>query len=165
MLDGELVVNPSLPDIETSELDLIVVGTKEGLTMVEAGANEVPEDTLLEAFDLAHAEIKKLCEVAGGAPPPGGKPKWLDSELTDELETSHGERIFARIAAEGLREAACQVEELVGELCPPITIDSTEEDIVRETQVRASLEAILERRRLEAVLARSARSSRTSSAS
>ena len=63
MLDGELVVNPKLPDIETSELDLIVVGTKEGLTMVEAGANEVPEDTLLEAFELAHAEIKKLCEA------------------------------------------------------------------------------------------------------
>jgi len=152
MLDGELVVNPSLPDIETSELDLIVVGTKEGLTMVEAGANEVPEDTLLRAFDLAHAEIKKLCEVQEELRRRVGKPKWLDPNLTEELDASHGERVSSRIGAEGLREAGATVEELVAELCPPITIDSTEDDIVHETQVRASLDAILERRRLEAVL-------------
>ena len=141
MLDGELVVNPSLPDIETSELDLIVVGTKEGLTMVEAGANEVPEEKLLEAFDLAHAEIKKLCELQEELRRRVGKPKWLDTELTEELEASNGERISSRVGAEGLREAAAAVEEIVAELCPPITIDSTEEDIVRETQVRASLDA------------------------
>src|SRR5437763_1686332 len=54
MIDGELVVNPTLPEVEEqTELDLIVVGTLEGLTMVEAGANEVPEDKLLEALDVA----------------------------------------------------------------------------------------------------------------
>ena len=153
MIEGQLVVNPSLPDIETSELDLIVVGTKEGLTMVEAGANEIPEDTLLEAFDLAHAEIKKLCELQEELRARAGKPKWLDPEAHRELENSHGERIFARIHAEGLREAAAENDAIVVDLCPPISIDSTEEDIVRETQVRASLEAILERRRLEAVMA------------
>src|SRR5881396_2048017 len=47
LIDGQLVVNPTLPDLEESTLDLIVVGTKEGLTMVEAGADEVPEDMLL----------------------------------------------------------------------------------------------------------------------
>src|SRR5881394_3946088 len=56
-IDGQLVINPTLDEIEeNTELDLIVVGTKEGLTMVEAGANEVPEDTLLEALERAHAE-------------------------------------------------------------------------------------------------------------
>src|SRR5262245_40631085 len=97
MLEGELVVNPQLPDIETSELDLIVVGTKEGLTMVEAGANEVPEATLLRAFDLAHSEIRKLCEVQDELRRRAGKPKWLDPELTDEIEHAHGEHILARI--------------------------------------------------------------------
>src|SRR5882757_8286826 len=61
LIEGALVINPTLQENEESELDLIVVGTKDGLTMVEAGANEVPEDKLLEALDLAHAEIKKLC--------------------------------------------------------------------------------------------------------
>src|SRR5919204_931553 len=64
MIEGELVVDPTLKETEEeSELDLIVVGTKEGLTMVEAGANQVPEERLLEALDLAHHEIVKLCEV------------------------------------------------------------------------------------------------------
>src|ERR671918_872711 len=64
LVDGELVVSPTLPDLdEESALDLIVVGTKDGLTMVEAGADEVPEETLLEAFEVAHREITRLCEA------------------------------------------------------------------------------------------------------
>src|SRR5205823_4367367 len=56
-LDGRLVVNPTLQEAEEeTSLDLIVVGTKEGLTMVEAGADGVPEETLLEALDLAQTE-------------------------------------------------------------------------------------------------------------
>ena len=63
-IDGSLVVNPTLPDTANeSSLDLIVVGTMDGLTMVEAGAQEIPEDVLLEALELAHGEIKKLCQV------------------------------------------------------------------------------------------------------
>src|SRR5438067_8167206 len=56
-IDGQLVVNPSLPDLEESTLDLIVVGTKDGLTMVEAGADEVPEDTPLEPLEPAHRAV------------------------------------------------------------------------------------------------------------
>src|SRR5947199_1760388 len=81
LIDGKLVVNPSLPDIEESAtLDLIVVGTKEGLTMVEAGADELPEDTLLEALEIAHAEITKLCEAQDDLRRQIGKAKWLDPE-------------------------------------------------------------------------------------
>src|SRR5919199_1625728 len=55
LIDDQLVVNPSLPDVEADTgLDLIVVGTLEGLTMVEAGANEGPEDRPLEAPEPAH---------------------------------------------------------------------------------------------------------------
>src|ERR671930_1102333 len=92
-IDGELVVNPTLPDLEESTLDLIVVGTKEGLTMVEAGAEEVPEDMLLQALELAHSEIVKLCEPREELRRHIGKPKWLDPKLTDELETQYGEEI------------------------------------------------------------------------
>ncbi|HLX31876.1 MAG TPA: polyribonucleotide nucleotidyltransferase, partial [Gaiellaceae bacterium] len=60
-IDGELVVNPTLQESEeNSDLDLIVVGTKDGLTMVEAGASEIPEERILEALELAHGEIVKL---------------------------------------------------------------------------------------------------------
>src|ERR671937_2508906 len=64
MIDDEFVINPTLAQIEdeSNALDLIVVGTLEALTMVEAGANEIGEERLLEALALAHEEIKKLCE-------------------------------------------------------------------------------------------------------
>jgi polyribonucleotide nucleotidyltransferase len=153
LADDELVVNPTLSEMEEeSRLDLIVVGTKEGLTMVEAGADEVPEETLLEAFELAHREIVKLCEAQEDLRSRAGKPKWLDPELTDELQREHGARIAEAIATHGLREAAATVEEIKVSLTPELDMSSGEEDIVRETQVRSSLDVILERERLVAVV-------------
>src|ERR687885_1374113 len=146
-VEGELVVNPTLPDLEASTLDLIVVGTKEGLTMVEAGADEVPEDTLLEALELAHSEIVRLCEAQEELRREIAKPKWLDSSLTQELETQHGEELRRRIASDGLREAGGLVEEIL----PALSMDSTEEDVTRQMQMRQSLALILENARLESV--------------
>jgi polyribonucleotide nucleotidyltransferase len=146
-IESELVVNPTLPDLEESTLDLIVVGTKEGLTMVEAGADEVPEDTLLEALDLAHREIVKLCEAQEDLRRQVGKAKWLDTSLTQDLEAQHGEELRRRIASDGLREAGALVEEIV----PALSMDSTEEDVTRVMQMRQSLALILEGARLEGV--------------
>jgi polyribonucleotide nucleotidyltransferase len=152
MIDGELVVNPTLTESENeSTLDLVVVGTKDGLTMVEAGAQEIPEDLLLEAFELAHSEIIKICETQEELAREVGKPKWLDLELVQELEQEQGDAIRQRIAGHGLRESGAIVEELTDELSPALSMDSTEEDIVRQVQVRSALNLILERLRLAAV--------------
>jgi polyribonucleotide nucleotidyltransferase len=150
-LDGELVVNPSLEALEESTLDLIVVGTREGLTMVEAGGDQVPEEKILEALELAHAEIRRICDALEDLRAQVGKPKWVDLDLTAELEAAHGESVRAAIAEHGLREASSVVEELVAEASPGITMASTEEDMVRRTQVRASFSSIFERAKLEAV--------------
>jgi len=148
-VDGQLVINPSLPDIEESAtLDLIVVGTKEGLTMVEAGADEIPEETLLEALALAHAEITKLCEAQEDLRRQIGKAKWLDPQVTQELEAGHGDELRRRISADGLREAGAILEEAI----PPLSMDSTEDDVVRTMQMRQSLALVMENLRLEAVL-------------
>jgi polyribonucleotide nucleotidyltransferase len=151
-VDGQLVVNPTLQEIEeSSTLDLIVVGTSEGLTMVEAGADEVPEHTLLEALELAHSEIRKLCAAQEDLRRQAGKARWLDDEVTAQLERDHGDAIWQRIQSEGLREAGAIVEELMAELCPPLTMESTEEDITRQVQVRQSLTLLLDKQRLVAV--------------
>ncbi len=152
LIDGELVVNPTLAEVhEVSKLDLVVVGTKEALTMVEAGADEVPEDTILKAFELAHGEIRKICQAQEELRRRAGKPKWLDADLTADLEARYGGRIRDEIARVGLREAATVVDEIEAELCPPLTMASTEEDIIRRTQVRSSLSQILDDARLAAV--------------
>src|SRR5947207_132579 len=149
MIEGELVLNPTLPEVrEQTELDLIVVGTLEGMTMVEAGANEVPEDKLLEALDLAYDEIKKLCEAQLDLQRQAGKAKWLDDSVTEEIERDHSDTIHQRIQGEGVRAADAVVEETLGEL----SMESTEDDVLGQLQRKMSLSTVLERTRLEAVL-------------
>ena len=152
LVDGELIVNPTLQETEeASALDLIVVGTPEALTMVEAGADEIAEERILEALLLAQGEIRKLCEAQEELVRQAGKTKWLDSEMTRELEQAHADQILERIQSVGLREGGAVVEELMSELCPELTMESTEADIVRQVQVRSSLGTLLERTRLAAV--------------
>jgi polyribonucleotide nucleotidyltransferase len=145
--EGELTVNPTLQEQQTASLDLIVVGTREALTMVEAGADEVPEEKLLEALELAHNEIRKLCDAQDDLRRQAGKPKWLEASVTEELEAQHNGAIREHIASQGLKEAGALIEELT----PPIDMNSGEEDITRQIQVRTSLAIMLDQARLEAV--------------
>jgi polyribonucleotide nucleotidyltransferase len=151
-IDGELVVNPTLQEADDeSDLDLIVVGTRDALTMIEAGADQVPEDVMLQAFELAHGEIRRICDVIDDLRAQVGRPKWVDPALTGELEASHGDAIWRRIQEQGLKAAGAIVAEIVAEICPDVTLDSTEDDMVRETQVKAGLALILDKQRLVAV--------------
>ncbi|MBX3325385.1 MAG: polyribonucleotide nucleotidyltransferase [Nitrospira sp.] len=61
-IKGQLVVNPDLEAMEQSDLHLVVAGTADAVMMVEAGANELPEQTMLQALELAHNEIKKIVQ-------------------------------------------------------------------------------------------------------
>ncbi|HHV15230.1 MAG TPA: polyribonucleotide nucleotidyltransferase [Gelria sp.] len=62
MVDGELIINPTLEQSERSDMYVVVAGTKEAIMMVEGYANQVPEETMLEAFFFAHEEIKRIVE-------------------------------------------------------------------------------------------------------
>ncbi|MDO4282408.1 MAG: polyribonucleotide nucleotidyltransferase [Clostridia bacterium] len=75
LVDGELVLNPTLEQREKSKLDLTVSATPEKVCMIEAGASEVPDAKMLEAIKLAHTEIKKVCEFIGKMKAEVGKPK------------------------------------------------------------------------------------------
>ena len=150
-IDDEFAVNPSLEALEESTLDLIVVGTSDALTMVEAGADQIPEETILEALELAHAEIRKICEALEDLRVAG-------RQAEVGRHRAHGrarERTRRRRSRSDLggrpREASAAVDALVAENTPEITMDTTEDDIVRSMQVRASFAAILERARTEAV--------------
>jgi polyribonucleotide nucleotidyltransferase len=63
MVDGNLIVNPTYQQSDAGDLDLIVAGTEEAITMVEAGAKEVSNENMLKALELAHVEIKKICAL------------------------------------------------------------------------------------------------------
>lgn len=80
MVDGQFIVNPSLAQREESSMHLVVSGTKDAIMMVEAGANEVPEETILDAIMFAHEEIKKIVAFIEAIVAEVGKPK-MELEL------------------------------------------------------------------------------------
>ncbi|HYO79316.1 MAG TPA: polyribonucleotide nucleotidyltransferase, partial [Thermoanaerobaculia bacterium] len=62
-IDGQIVINPTNAQRDLSDLDLVVAGTENAIVMVEAGAREVDETVVLDAFDAAHAEIRRICDL------------------------------------------------------------------------------------------------------
>jgi polyribonucleotide nucleotidyltransferase len=75
LVDGQYVVNPTFKQRKESKLDLIVVGSKDGLVMVEAGAKEVTEEQVVTALDTAHAAIKQIVTVIDDLAKECGKKK------------------------------------------------------------------------------------------
>src|ERR1700690_336812 len=89
-IEGELVINPSIPDEESLTLDLIVAGSSDALLMVEGGASEIPEAMLVEALSLAQKENAKVCaeikKLASGLKT--GQMKWTPLEVADDLKAA-----------------------------------------------------------------------------
>jgi polyribonucleotide nucleotidyltransferase len=91
-IDGQLVVNPKQPDMERSDLDLVVAGTQEAILMVEAGAKEVSEQLLVDALEMAHEAIGVICRALLELREAVGKPKVeftapeYDSEIVAAVE-------------------------------------------------------------------------------
>lgn len=85
-LDGSFIINPTFKQIEKADMEIVVAGTKDGITMVEGGAHEVSEDVMLEALDKAHAVIKELCAVQEQLRAECGKEKLPLTHLETELE-------------------------------------------------------------------------------
>ncbi len=99
-VDGQIVINPTLEQREKTELTLTVAGTVDKIAMIEAGANEIPDDIMLEAIKTAHNEIKKLCEFISKIKAEIGKPKFeyksfeIDHELFDKIAEKYEERMY-----------------------------------------------------------------------
>ena len=74
-LDGDFILNPTYSQIAESDLDLVVAGTKEAITMVEAGGNEVPEDVMVQALQLAQETVMAQAEAIDAWAAEHGKPK------------------------------------------------------------------------------------------
>jgi polyribonucleotide nucleotidyltransferase len=106
-VDGNFVVNPREEDLlGGTDLDLIVAGTEDAILMVEAGAREIPEAEILDALDIAHSEIKKLCQLQRELAEKVGKEKLpvvalkADAALLEAIRGSHGDALDAATQVE-----------------------------------------------------------------
>jgi polyribonucleotide nucleotidyltransferase len=121
-LHGDFVINPSEEQYDELEMDLVVSGSEEAILMVECGANGVTEAEVLDALDIAHEEIKKICAALEELRAEAGKeklhiePPKVDPELVERIRSSHGAKLDqATQIPEKLarQEAAKAVEEEV----------------------------------------------------
>jgi polyribonucleotide nucleotidyltransferase len=154
-VDGNFVVNPNEPDLlpdaeNPSDLDLIVAGTEEAILMVEAGANEIPEAEILDALDIAHAEIKKLCALQRELAEKVGKEKkvfetiQVDPAVLDAIRATHGKALDDATQVEDKLErqdATKAVEQAILEQhAAPAPEGASEEQLVAAKQQRAAVQ-------------------------
>ena len=97
LVDGKIIINPTEAEREKSDLTLTVAATEKKITMIEAGANEVSNDVMLEAIKTAHVEIKKICEFISNIQKEIGKPKFeyksfeVDHDIYEFVEQNYKE--------------------------------------------------------------------------
>ncbi len=154
-IDGNFVVNPSEEDPQadaenSSDLDLIVAGTEEAILMVEAGANEIPEAEILDALDIAHAEIKKLCALQRDLAAKVGKQKKafetiaVDPSLLEQIRGSHGGALDAATQVEDKleRQDATKAVEgaILAQYAPAAPEGASEEELTSARERRAAVQ-------------------------
>ena len=100
--DGKFLINPAESDLPTSDLDLVVAGTKDAILMVEAAANFLTEAQILEAIELGHKEIKKLCDLQEQIRKLCGKEK---RTVPEAPQNSDMKSIISKKYAKSLKEA------------------------------------------------------------
>lgn len=104
-VDGQVIINPTVEQREKSRLTLTVAATEEKITMIEAGADEIPNDTMLDAIKTAHEEIKKICKFISDIQKDCGKEKFkyqsfaVNKEVYEEIEKEFKERMYQDVQA------------------------------------------------------------------
>ena len=106
LLNGQLVANPTVAEQKTSLLNIVVAGTEDAIVMVEAGSLEVSEDTVVDALEFAHAQIKRIIgairELHAKLNPTKVvvAPLPFDDKLYAEIEKKHGARLHDALNTE-----------------------------------------------------------------
>jgi polyribonucleotide nucleotidyltransferase len=104
-VNDEIVINPTEEQRKNSRLTLTVAGTKDKIAMIEAGADEIPDNIMLEAIKKAHKEIKKLCTFISKMQKEIGKPKFeyksfaVDEEIYNEIEKNYKDKMYEAVQA------------------------------------------------------------------
>ena len=105
-VDGEIVINPNVAQREKTRLTLTVAGTKDKIAMIEAGADEIPDDLMLQAIKRGHEEIKRICDFISeiqkevGLPKSAYKPFEVNHDVYEEIEKNFAEKIYTDIQSD-----------------------------------------------------------------
>lgn len=143
-VDGSLIVNPSPLEDSYSDLNLIVVGSRKGIVMVEGGADKLPEEVIMEAIFKAYDEIMKIVPAQERLREMAGKPKreissvTEDVKLKDRIRDDWGAKIDAAVTIPAKLERHASLEEIYGE----IVLSFGEEGERRRTEILGYVDKI-----------------------
>ena len=122
LIDGEFIINPDDEQRQISELDLVVAGTKDAVMMVEAGAQEIDEDTMLDAIMFAHEEIKKIVAKQEEMVEEAGKEKMVfemaptDEDLEKEIREMAEGKLVNAMKTKDKTERGEDIDQLTDEI-------------------------------------------------
>ena len=139
-VDGQIVINPTLEQRKKTDLVLTVAGTLEKITMIEAGANEIPEDVMLEAIKKGHEEIIKICKFISEIQKEIGKPKFeyksfaVSEDLYSEIENEYKERMYQDVQATDKEVRDANIDKLTEDITAYIT-EKYGEDFAEERKL------------------------------
>ena len=134
-VDGKIVINPTEEQRKNSKLRLTVAGTMDKIAMIEAGADEIPDDIMLEAIKTAHVEIKKICEFISNMKAEIGKEKFeyksfaVDEEIYNEIEEKFKSRMYIDVQATEKQERDENMQKFTEDVMAYFTEKLSEEEL------------------------------------
>lgn len=135
-IQGAFIINPDIKEVDECDLNLVVAGTEDAVAMVEGSALEMSESDLLEAIDLAHAEIKKLCAIQNKFRDMVGKPKRSftvpvkDEDLKNKVKELTLEKITEAIVIPDKMRRQAALDEILKEVIK--LLNKEEKDIAKD---------------------------------
>ncbi|MBX0327683.1 polyribonucleotide nucleotidyltransferase, partial [Oscillochloris sp. ZM17-4] len=149
-IDGKLVANPPMDEMEKSRLDLIIAGTKDAVLMVEAGAFELTEDEMLDAVKQGHAVCQQLCAMQEELVALCGRakreftPPLVDTSLEETISAWMGKRLREAVRSSSKQEREERTSALKAEVVAYFSADEPEEELpARIKEVGKSFEKLL----------------------
>ena len=139
LVDGAMIANPTTAQQKASSLELVIAATEDAVLMVESGANEIAEETMLEAIAFGHAECKKLVRVQRDLVQRAGKARWTfdasagrDVELAARVKSLAAPKLAAALATHEKQSRAEAVNRVLDEVMQGLGADETKKPAVRE---------------------------------
>ncbi len=141
LIDGEFVLNPTATQLLSSELDLVVAGTRDAVIMIEAGAREVPEEVVLEAIKFGHQGLQAMIDLQEELVAVAGKakhsftPPVVDTSLQEAIAQYLGPRLFEAVNNPVKQEREQAIEALRQEVLTTFTAQLSSEDALQQAKL------------------------------
>jgi polyribonucleotide nucleotidyltransferase len=149
LVSGAFVINPTYSEMRESLVNIMVVGTADGIVMIESGAKEVKEETVVDAIEFAHTEIKKICAAINDLKAKAGKPKRevtapeFDQAYYNQLRAKIGNELVESLDTE--KHPKAESHNLVRDLKKRLQAEIPKDDEVAQAKLKTYYETLRER--------------------